>query len=118
VRKLGLLPERSELYHRIEARVEEMLEAGWLEEVRRLRERFPDTAKPFGFIGYRQLERHLRGELGGKEASKQIKHETRQYAKRQITWFRKEPGVEWLHGFGDEKTIREEALERIRAALP
>lgn len=110
--KLGLLPERKLLYERIEARVEEMLDAGWLEEVRRLRDQSPAGAKPFGFLGYKQLAAHLRGELSLKEAIKQTKHETRQYAKRQITWFRKEPGVTWLHGFGDDVAIRGDALSR------
>ncbi|MBI2955802.1 MAG: tRNA (adenosine(37)-N6)-dimethylallyltransferase MiaA [Acidobacteria bacterium] len=117
VSRLGLLPERQALYERIEARVEEMLEAGWLEEVRRLRERFPDTAKPFSFIGYRQLVAHLCGELSLKEAVKQVKHETRQYAKRQITWFRKEPGVAWLRGFGDDRVIGGAALNQILLSL-
>jgi len=115
--KLGLLPDRKKLYERIEARVEGMLAAGWLEETRRLRERFGDRVKPVGFLGYKQLAAHLRGELSFKEAVKQIKHETRQYAKRQITWFRKEPGVGWLHGFGDEPAIKEEAAGRLQVRL-
>jgi len=115
--KLGLLPERAALYERIEARVEAMLDAGWLEETRRLLERFPAHAKPFGVLGYKQLVAHLRGELSLKDAIKQTKHETRQYAKRQITWFRKEPGVEWLHAFGDDASIQAEALARLRTAL-
>lgn len=108
--KLGLLPDRKALYERIEQRVEQMLDAGWLEETRRLRERCGDRVKPFGFLGYKQLAAHLRGELSLKEAIKQTKHETRQYAKRQITWFRKEPGLQWLHGFGDEERIQTQAL--------
>jgi len=112
--KLGLLPERKALYARIEARVEEMLDAGWLEEARRLRERFGDKVKPFGFLGYKQLAAHLRGELTLKDAIKQTKHETRQYAKRQITWFRKEPGVQWLPGFGDDEAIQSEAVLHAR----
>lgn len=110
VMKLGLLPERKALYERIEARVEQMLAAGWLEEARRLLGRFGDEAKPFGFLGYKQLAAHLRGELALKEAIKQTKHETRQYAKRQITWFRKESGVHWLHAFGDDAGIHGAAL--------
>lgn len=117
VEKLGLLPDRKKLYERIEARVEEMLAGGWLEEVRRLRERFPDSAKPFGFLGYKQLAAHLRGEMSLKEAIKHTKHETRQYAKRQITWFRKEPGVTWLHGFGDAPAVQAEALEQTRSQV-
>ena len=117
--KLGLLPERKALYERIEQRVEQMLDAGWLEEARRLREQFGERVKPFGFLGYKQLAAHLGGELSLKEAIKQTKHETRQYAKRQITWFRKEPGVAWLPGFADDEGTREAALEgAARVASP
>ena len=117
VLKLGLLPPREQLYERIEARVDEMLDAGWLEEVRRLQARYSDRAKPFGFLGYKQLSAHLRGTLTLRQAIKQTKHETRQFAKRQITWFRKEPGVRWLHGFGDEERIQREGEERVGALL-
>ena len=117
VLKLGLLPERKALYARIEARVEEMLDAGWLEEARRLRERFGDKVKPFGFLGYKQLAAQLGGELTLKDALKQTKHETRQFAKRQITWFRKEPDVQWLPGFGDESGVQCESLVRVRTAV-
>lgn len=113
VEKLGLLPERKELYARIEARVETMLATGWLEEVRRLRERFPAHAKPFGFLGYRQLVAHLEGRSSFPEAVRLIKLETRNYAKRQLTWFRKEPGVGWLSGFGHDERIQQEALDRL-----
>ena len=112
--KIGLLPDRPALYRRIEARVEKMLEAGWLEEARRLRQRFGDLAKPFGFIGYRQLAAHLRGEFSLPEGVKQIKQETRNFAKRQLTWFRKEPGINWLSGLGDEEAIQAAALGRVQ----
>lgn len=108
--RLGLRPERKALYARIEARVEAMLEAGWLEEARRLRDRFGDGVKPFGFLGYKQFAAHLRGELTLTEAIKQAKHETRQFAKRQNTWFRKEVDVRWITGFGDEPAVQEAAL--------
>ncbi|HXE76030.1 MAG TPA: tRNA (adenosine(37)-N6)-dimethylallyltransferase MiaA [Candidatus Xenobia bacterium] len=117
VTKLGLLPERSALYARIEARIEQMLAAGWLEETKRLHERFGDSAKPFGFIGYKQLAAQLRGEISLAEAVTLIKQETRNFAKRQFTWFRKEPEVEWLAGFGDAATLQAEALVRLRAAV-
>jgi len=117
VERIGLLPDRSALYARIEARVEKMLEAGWLEEARRLRERWGDAAKPFSFIGYKQLAAHLRGEVSLGDAVKQIKQETRNFAKRQFTWFRKELGVNWLAGFGDDSALQAEALARLRAAV-
>lgn len=110
VTKIGLLPARAALYRRIEERVERMLAAGWLEETRRLVEKFPASAKPFGFIGYRQLAASS-GSL--KQAIKQTKHETRQFAKRQITWFRKEPGVKWFAGFGDDPAVAAAVAEYL-----
>jgi len=111
IHKIGLTPPRAQLYARIEKRVEAMLRAGWLEEVRALLARgVPATAKPFEFIGYAELREHLEGRLSREEAVKQIQQATRRYAKRQITWFRREPGVEWFAGFGDAPEIQEAVL--------
>ena len=100
--KIGLLPPRPALYARIDARVEAMLSAGWLDEVRALiASGVPADAKPFQFIGYSQLRDHLAGRSSLADAVAQIQRATRQFAKRQITWFRKELGVHWLHDFGD-----------------
>ncbi len=115
VEKLGLLPDRQELYQRIEARVDAMLAVGWLEEARLLRDRFTDGVKPCGFLGYKQLAAHLRGEVSLDDAVRQIRQETRNLAKRQLTWFRREPRVIWLAGFGDASTVRQDVLDRIRA---
>ena len=77
-----------------------MIERGWLAEVaapaaaRRL-----FFAKPFEFIGYRELREHLQGRMSLEEAAQAITVATRQYAKRQMTWFRKEPGVDLVFGF-------------------
>jgi tRNA dimethylallyltransferase len=102
IRRIGLLPPRSELYARIDTRVETMLARGWLEEVRSLIDQgIPASAKPFQFIGYSQLRSHLEGALSLEDAVRQIQRATRHYAKRQITWFRREPNVDWLQGFGD-----------------
>jgi len=109
--KVGLLPAREALYARIEQRVEAMLAAGWLEEVRqRIAEGVPATAKAFQFIGYRELRAHLGGVVTLKQAVKATKQATRRYAKRQITWFRKEPGVRWFAGFGDDAATAEAVL--------
>ena len=108
--KIGLLPPRETLYERIHARVDAMLARGWLEEVRRLAEKLPDDAKPLDFIGYGELRGHLRGERTLEQAREAIAQATRRYAKRQLTWFRKEPGVHWLAGFGDSPEVRKEAL--------
>ena len=104
--KIGLYPPRGALYARIERRVNMMCERGWFEEVAALAERgVPRTAKPFEFIGYRQLRAHLEQGKPLGSASEAIARATRRYAKRQLTWFRKEPGVQWFPGFGDDPEI-------------
>ncbi len=95
--KLGLDLPREELYLRIEARVEAMLAQGWLEEVRRLLQRYPPEIKPLQALGYRHLVAHLAGSLSLDEASALTKIDTRRYAKRQLTWFRADPEVRWFH---------------------
>ena len=106
VTKIGLLPPRAALYARIEGRVEAMLAAGWIEEVRQLiASGVPEDAKPFQSIGYAELRAHLQGKLSREEAKQQIQQATRRFAKRQITWFRREADVHWLEGFGDDPEI-------------
>jgi len=121
--KIGLQPEREELYKRVRARTEAMLAGGWMEEVRGLAASgFPDDAKPFDFIGYRELRAVLRGEMKLEEARAAIQQATRRYAKRQITWFRREAGVHWLSGFGDDPEIQQQSLgivrKELRGAIP
>jgi tRNA dimethylallyltransferase len=111
ITKIGLLPPRPALYARINARVEAMIAAGWAEEVRQLIARgVPPDAKAFQFIGYAELRRHLEGTLELGAAIAAIQQATRRFAKRQLTWFRKEPGVTWLAGFGDDPEIATAAL--------
>jgi tRNA dimethylallyltransferase len=116
--KLGLLPDREALYRRLDARAERMFAGGLLEEVECiLKLGFPPTAKPFESHGYRQALQLLRGELNLGEAVLHAQRNTRQYAKRQITWFRKEPDLVWLRGFGDDAAIQKEAVERVGELL-
>jgi tRNA dimethylallyltransferase len=113
--KIGLIPPRETLYERIHARTDAMLAQGWMEEVRGLMESgLPENAKPFDFIGYRELREVLHGKKKLEEARAAIQQATRQYAKSQLTWFRKDPGVHWLAGFGDDPQIQREALEWLR----
>ncbi len=112
--KIGLQPPREALYQRIHQRVEAMIRAGWIEEVRQLGAAgVPADAKPFQFIGYAEWREHLAGRLGKDEAKARIQQATRNFAKRQITWFRKEPAVHWLEGFGDAPKIFSAALMKI-----
>jgi tRNA dimethylallyltransferase len=116
--KIGLMPPRNALYERVHTRTEAMLAHGWMEEVRGLLESgVPESAKAFDFIGYRELRSVLRGELQLDAARSAIQQATRRYAKRQMTWFRREKRVQWLPGFGDEERIQREALEKVRREL-
>ena len=116
--KIGLTPEREALYERVHARTDAMLERGWEEEVRRLVDSgLPEDAKPFEFIGYRELRAVLRKEMTLQDAKAAIQQATRRYAKRQMTWFRRESGVRWLKGFGDEAGVQAEALAIARSAV-
>jgi tRNA dimethylallyltransferase len=97
VLRLGLRLEREALCRRIEDRVDRMFARGLVDEVRGLLERgVPESAPPFRALGYSQVLRLLRGEIGRDEAVALTKIETRQYAKRQMTWFRKMAGVVWF----------------------
>lgn len=116
--RLGLDPERAALYHRLDERCCQMFANGLADEVRRILELgFPPQAKPFESHGYHQALQMLRGELNEREAIFYAQRNTRQYAKRQMTWFRKEPGMQWLRGFGDEERIQQAALARVREFL-
>lgn len=115
--KIGLMPPRAAVYQRIEQRVTAMLEAGWLDEVKILLAKgIAPTSKPFEFLGYSQLRDVLTGKMTLDEAIRQIQQATRRYAKRQITWFRKEPGVHWIERSGDEPATAADALRLIAAA--
>jgi tRNA dimethylallyltransferase len=108
--RIGLQPDREALNQRIRARTDKMLKDGWLNEVSRLlASGLPDNAKPFQFIGYRELRSCLRGEIMLDAARIAIQQGTRQYAKRQLTWFRRESNVHWLTGFGDERSLQANA---------
>ncbi|HEV2385793.1 MAG TPA: tRNA (adenosine(37)-N6)-dimethylallyltransferase MiaA [Candidatus Acidoferrales bacterium] len=113
--KIGLAPPRRALCERIDRRVEAMFERGWVEEVRGLVARgVPPSAKPFQFIGYAALREHLEAGLPLHQAAERIRAATRRYAKRQMTWFRREPGVHWLEGFGDDPRVAHAALDHIQ----
>jgi tRNA dimethylallyltransferase len=114
--KIGLTPPREALYARIHARTEEMFSKGWVKEVRLLlASGLPENAKPFDFIGYSELRAVIQSGMTLDAAHAAIEQATRRYAKRQLTWFRKEPGVHWLGGFGDEPNVRRGALEYLQS---
>jgi len=114
--KIGLMPPREELYERIHARASSMLEHGWIREVQELIDKgLDENAKPFDFIGYRELRAVLRNELSIEQAREAIQQATRRYAKRQVTWFRKESGVQWFSVFGDDSESQAEILKFLKS---
>ena len=116
VLKVGLMPPREKLNERIHARTDAMLDQGWMREVQGLLDGgLSEDAKPFDFIGYRELRRVLRGEMILEEARAAIQQATRRYAKRQLTWFRKEPGARWFSGFGNDAEVQGGVLEWLQA---
>ncbi len=111
--RLGLDPDRQALYGRINRRAQEMFEAGLLEETQRLLDKHGDAAAPLTSLGYKQAVQFLRGELTREQALQAAQQAHRNYAKRQMTWFRREPDVHWLHGFGDQAEIQKEAEAQV-----
>jgi len=111
---LALNPPRKEIYARINARTEQHFADGLVEEVRRLLdEGVPANSNALGAHGYRRVVEYLSGRRDIDSAIEQTKLDVRHYAKRQLTWFRREPGVEWLEGFGDDTAVEERALARL-----
>ncbi len=116
--KIGLAPDRDALYARLDERCRRMFDAGLVEEVQGILDRgFPPGAKPFESHGYRQSLQMLRGELNAKDALFYAQRNTRNYAKRQMTWFRKEPDMEWHKGFGAESHIQDSVAARVHEFL-
>ena len=116
--KLGLLPDRDALYSKLDVRCARMFEAGLVDEVRHiLGLGFAATCKPFESHGYKQALQEIRGELSPRDAVFYAQRNTRNYAKRQLTWFRREPDVRWLAGFGDDPAIQGAAAELVAESL-
>ncbi len=111
--RLGLDPDRQALYDRINRRAQQMFDAGLLEETGRLLEKYGDEASPLSSLGYKQAVQFLRRELTREQALQAAQQAHRNYAKRQMTWFRREPEVHWLRGFGDAAQIRRAAEDRV-----
>ena len=112
--RIGLDPPRETLYQRIERRTARMFEEGLVEETRRLLESgVPRTARAFAALGYSEALAHLDGNLSLDEAAALTARLTRRYAKRQMTWFRREAGVEWFTGFGEDAEVQRQILESL-----
>jgi tRNA dimethylallyltransferase len=114
LRVFALNPPRAELYRRIDTRAEAHFRAGLVEEVRGLLLRGvrPNTSA-LGAHGYRRAVEYLFGRRTLESAVEQTKLDVRHYAKRQLTWFRREAGVEWVEGFGENPAVQEEVARRL-----
>jgi tRNA dimethylallyltransferase len=115
--RLGLDPERQVLYDRINGRAQGMFASGLIEETQALSQKYGFDARPLASLGYKQAVQFLRGELNHAQAVQAAQQAHRNYAKRQMTWFRREPHVAWLKGFGDDLQIQREALTAVNTAL-
>lgn len=117
VLRIGLDPARAALYARINARAQWMFDAGLLEETRALLAKYGEGPRALDSLGYRQARAVLRGEMTREAAIRAAQQGHRNYAKRQLTWFRREPEVHWLKGFGDDAAVAAEAEELVAQAL-
>ncbi len=118
VLKIGLSPERRELSNRINARTAHMFRNGLIEETGALlRAGIEPQSKALHSLGYRQAVKVLEGDISIKDAIRECQTKTRQYAKRQLTWFRAEPDVLWLTGFGTDPEIQHGAISEARRFL-
>ena len=111
--RLGLDPDRNALYERINQRAQSMFDAGLMEETRTLLEKHGDAVRPLAALGYKQVVALLQGEIDRNTALQAAQQAHRNYAKRQMTWFGREPDVIWLSGFGDELRIQNQAILKI-----
>jgi len=118
VLKIGLNPDRAVLYDRLNVRSQAMFASGLLQETRSIIESgVPATARGLQSLGYKQAVAVLEGRMSLEEATEDVQTKTRQYAKRQMTWFRHEKDVRWLDGFGEEAEIQRTALAMVAAFL-
>jgi tRNA dimethylallyltransferase len=112
--RIGLNPNREALYQRINHRAHEMFSTGLLDETRMLIDRYGSSLWPLNSLGYKQAMQHLRGELSLEQAIVAAQQGHRNYAKRQMTWFRREPEVHWITEFGSDPGVQKQVVDLIR----
>ncbi len=118
VLKLGLNPPREALYARINERTQWMFDHGLVEEVHGILQKgYASDLPPFRSHGYRQAVDFLEGRISLQEAIYHAQTRTRQYAKRQMTWFRKEAQVHWFSGFGDDAAVQQQVCALLSSSL-
>jgi tRNA dimethylallyltransferase len=115
--RVGLNPDRDTLYARINERACHMFDGGLVEETQQLLAKYGDAARPLTSLGYKQAVQFLRGELTREAAIAAAQQGHRNYAKRQFTWFRREPDVVWMDGFGDDVEVQERVIDDTGSRL-
>jgi len=111
--RLGLNPDRNALYARLNQRAQNMFDSGLIDEAKRLLEKYGPAAIALDSLGYKQCVQLIHGEIDRSATLSAVQQAHRNYAKRQMTWFRREPEVHWLAGFGDDESIQGEAIVQI-----
>ena len=118
VTRVGLDPPREALCERIDTRTEAIFQAGLVEEARALLGRgVSREVRPFGSLGYKQALAHIDGAMALEKAIDDTAKNTRRYAKRQMTWFRRDPDITWFKGFGDERHVKNSAVSFVETRL-
>ena len=118
VTRVGLDPPREALHERISARTKAIFRAGLIDEARALLERGVSRhVRPFGSLGYKQALAHIDGVMALEEAIEDTAKSTRRYAKRQMTWFRRDSDITWFHGFGDERHVQDSTVSFVETRL-
>jgi tRNA dimethylallyltransferase len=115
--RIGLDPAREALYARINQRAAQMFETGLVDETQGLLEKYGEAAKQIDSLGYKQAAQFLRGEVSRERAIADAQQGHRNYAKRQMTWFRREPAVHWFAAFGDDPETCNKAISIVRMSL-
>ena len=115
--RLGLNPPRERLYERINQQAAAMFDRGLIEETERLIARYGPDCRPFASLGYAEAVAVLQNEITREQAIAQAQQGHRNYAKRQLTWFRREPNIHWLEGCGGDEDITSRALHLITEHL-
>ena len=115
--RLGVNPDRTRLYERLNSRASQMFAKGLMEETQELLNKYGDRARALTSLGYKQAVQFLRKEITRETAIQATQQAHRNYAKRQMTWFRREPGVIWLENFGDSADAQHQAIAQIKSHL-
>jgi len=109
--QIGIAIERKELYAKIDKRVDEMMKAGLVEETKRLAKKYDSSLPAMSGIGYKEISSYFRKEISLEEAVQQIKFHTHQYARRQITWFKRDKNIHWVNNHSEAKGLVSEFIK-------